>query len=100
MRNLPNDARFLDKALAPLAFGELWREKLDGDVASDHRIERAHDFACGTCTDGAHNLIAAYLHGQRPSLRTKLVLAHYDRLIVRTRKWRTGSNVFSTKVLS
>jgi len=63
MRDLADDARFLEEFFAGFAAGDFRGENLDGDDAADERIVRADDFAEGASADGVENFVTANFHG-------------------------------------
>ena len=86
MRDLSDDARFLEKLLAGFASGDFRGENLDGDDASDERIMRANDAAEGASADGVEDFVTANFHGG-PFQKPRESLA-----IVRIEKGNVGEN--------
>jgi len=68
MRELADDARFLNEALARFATGQFLGEQLDGHQAADHGIVGACHPAMSAGADDFENLVASDLHGDN-SLR-------------------------------
>jgi hypothetical protein len=63
MRELADDACFLQEALAGFTAREFLGEELDGYLAADHGIVGACDAASGTGADDFENFVASDLHG-------------------------------------
>ena len=86
MRDLSDDARFLEKFLAGFASRDLRGENLNRDDASDERVMCANDAAESASADSVKDFVTANFHGGL-SRKPKESLA-----IVRIEKGNVGGN--------
>src|SRR5882724_2200146 len=63
VRDLSDDARFLEKLLAGFAARDFRGKNLDRDDAPDERVMRANDAAESASTDGVEDFVTANVHG-------------------------------------
>ena len=70
VRDLSDDARFLEKFFAGFAFRDFRGEDFKCDDAPDERVMRANDAAEGASADGVEDFVTANFHGgpfQKPT---------------------------------